>query len=311
MVEPIKIMMIYEKTRGLTEPTLAHGAAAAVHAINAAGGLRSRPLELIDCDTLDDPETAAACGHRAVEEGVVALVGSLSVHSGDFMTTMAQSKIPSIGLIPATAADFTSPAAFPIVGGPPVSLAYLAGALVDQGARKISLVRPDVAAGSALAAFANLGLRRFGLEVSNDVAVPSGVADMAPYLEACPRRRRGRPPRRTRRRRRSARHRRGPSIGCPAPIAERGADETGLVDELGASADRILGSTYFFTLSTKNEATSKFITEMRASGRDDADLSGRHAQDTYAAVLTFAAVAEQLPEVTATALFEKLPSVRG
>ena len=184
MVEPIKIMMIYEKTRGLTEPTLAHGAAAAVHAINAAGGVRSRPLELIDCDTLDDPETAAACGHRAVEEGVVALVGSLSVHSGDFMTTMAQSKIPSIGLIPATAADFTSPAAFPIVGGPPVSLAYLAGALVDQGARKISLVRPDVVAGSALASFANLGLRRFGLEVSNDVAVPSGVADMTPYLEA-------------------------------------------------------------------------------------------------------------------------------
>ena len=28
-------------------------------------------------------------------------------------------------------------------------------------------------------------------------------------------------------------------------------------------------------------------------------------------MLTFAAVAEQLPEVTATALFEKLPSVQG
>ena len=311
MSDPIKLMMIYEKTRGLTEPTLAHGAGAAVKAVNAAGGVKQRPLELIECDTLDDPNTAAACGHKAVSEGVVALVGSLSVHSGEFMPTMAQNRIASVGLIPATPTDFTSPAAFAIVGGPSVSLAFLAGALADQGARKISLVRPDVARGAALRALANQGISRFGLEIVNDVAIPSGVTDTAPYVDA-------------------ARHggadallvalagedgvnfiaaarRADPHL----PIAERGADQAELVAELGRNVDGILGSTYFFTLSTKNDATQKYIKDMKEAGLGDADLAGRHAQDTYAAVLTFAAVAEQLSEVTAPALFDKLPSIRG
>jgi ABC-type branched-subunit amino acid transport system substrate-binding protein len=309
--EPIKIMMIYEKTRGLTHPKLAQGAIAALKAINAAGGIRKRRVELIECDTLDDSKTAAEYGELAVSERVVALVGSLSVHSGDFMPTMARNKIASIGLIPATAADFTSPAAFPIVGGPAVSLAFLAGALADQGAARISLVRPDVAQTAALSVFANKGLSRFELEIANDVAVPPGTADMTSYVNAAC----------------SmdidgllvalagadgvnfitAARRASPRV----KIAERGADLARLVDELGEAADGILGSTYFFTLSTTNRATENFIADMEQAGFVGDDLFGRHVQDTYAAVLAFAAVAEQLPEVSAPAIFDRLPDIQG
>ena len=183
--------------------------------------------------------------------------------------------------------------------------------LADHGARKICLVRPDVARGAALRALADKGIRRVGLEIVNDVAIPSGVADVTPYVEAA---------------------REGGTdallvalagedgvrfiVGVrhadPAlRIAERGADEAALVEELGDAADGILGSTYFFTPSTKNAATTKYVDDMKAAGFDDAALSGRHAQDTYAAVLVFAAVAEQLPEVTAAALFDRLPGIHG
>src|SRR6202008_2865257 len=96
---------------------------------------------------------------------------------------LAQHKIPSIGLEPATAPDFTSPASFPIGGGAPGPFAGLAPAFAASGAKNIVLARQDVPAAAGVAPFVNAGLKRFHLTM-RDVPVPPGAPDMSPYAAA-------------------------------------------------------------------------------------------------------------------------------
>ena len=55
-----------------------NGALVALEEINAAGGIKGRPLELLVRDDKDDPDTALAVDEALAAEGVVALVGHMS-----------------------------------------------------------------------------------------------------------------------------------------------------------------------------------------------------------------------------------------
>ena len=181
---PFKLMSVYESVGPSASPEVPDGAIAAAKAINARGGIRGRPVQIISCDTHADPNIAAGCGREAVSQGVLAMVGDLTIYGNEFMPILAQHKIASIGLEPSTAADFSSPAAFPIAGGAPVVWAGLGAALAETGARKIAVARLSIAAAAPLKQFVNNGLKRFGITVTNDVPVPTGAPDMSPYVAA-------------------------------------------------------------------------------------------------------------------------------
>jgi ABC-type branched-subunit amino acid transport system substrate-binding protein len=180
---PLKLMAVYESTGPSASPEISEGAIAAAKAINAKGGIKGRPVQIIRCDTKADPNVATGCGRTAVSQGVVAMVGNLTIFSNRFMPLLARHKIPSIGLEPATGTDFTSPASFPIGGGAPVQFAGLGAALAEAGAKKIVLARQDIPEAAAVAPFVNAGLKRFHLKM-RDLAVPVGAPDMAPYAAA-------------------------------------------------------------------------------------------------------------------------------
>jgi branched-chain amino acid transport system substrate-binding protein len=59
-----------------------NGAALAVRRINAAGGIKDRPIELLVRDDHDDPDIALAVDRELADLGVVALVGHMSSRSG-------------------------------------------------------------------------------------------------------------------------------------------------------------------------------------------------------------------------------------
>src|SRR5262245_53102293 len=83
---PLKLMTVYEgRGAASASPEIPEGAIAAAKAINAKGGIKGRPVEIIRCDTKNDPNVATECGRRAVSEGVVAMVGNLTIHSNRFM----------------------------------------------------------------------------------------------------------------------------------------------------------------------------------------------------------------------------------
>jgi ABC-type branched-subunit amino acid transport system substrate-binding protein len=182
--EPVKVMTIYEKSAGIPNPEIPDGLKAAAKAFNSADGIGGRPVEVLVCDTANDPNKAAECGRQAVSEGVVALVGTLTTQASSFMPLMEENKIPSIGVVPAGVADFTSAVAFPLYGGSVSTFASLPRYLADDGAKAISQVRPDIAAGAILKTFSNTALKAVGQEIVNDVPVPTDAPDMSTYAQS-------------------------------------------------------------------------------------------------------------------------------
>jgi branched-chain amino acid transport system substrate-binding protein len=298
---PLKLMVVYESVGPSSVPEVREGAMGAAKAINAAGGIDGRPVQVIRCDTKADPNVATECGRRAVREGVVAMVGNITIYGNRFMPLMAQSKIASVGLEPATAADFTSPASFPIGGGAPVQFAGLGAALAAAGAKKIVLARQDIPAAAGVAPFVNAGLKRFHLTM-RDVAVPPGAPDMSPYAAAALQRdtdgivvtqadqdavnfvqavRQANP---------------DVKIALNAPSTDKvnkalGNDAEGLI-ESGA-----------VTIALKNTAEKQYEKDMKAAGYTD--LTG-YRLPAYAAVRLVGTIADGLTNVTAPAVFDAL-----
>ncbi|MPY94430.1 MAG: ABC transporter substrate-binding protein [Acidimicrobiia bacterium] len=77
--EPIKVMtMAPVNTDVPPYPNIPAAAEVYEQWINDQGGINGRPLEVTTCDTRGDVNEGAACARRAVEEGMVAVVGSFT-----------------------------------------------------------------------------------------------------------------------------------------------------------------------------------------------------------------------------------------
>ncbi|TMD98962.1 MAG: hypothetical protein E6I76_03415 [Chloroflexi bacterium] len=82
--------------------------------VNAAGGVNGYKLQLIDCDSGFDPTRAHQCSDRLVNQGILAMVGSLSV-SGEQAEVpyLASRGVPVIGGL-GVPAEFQSPLSYPV-----------------------------------------------------------------------------------------------------------------------------------------------------------------------------------------------------
>lgn len=308
--EPVKVGHIVEASNtALANPDIVQGANAAALLVNENGGIQGRPVEIVECDTANDPNTAAECGRQMVAEGVVALTGVLSVHADQFMPLMEQEQIPSIAHVSAGVPGFTSPASFPLAGGIVSSAPSIAQGLAEQGATAIGLVRPDLAAGAAVRSFVEPGVENEGVPVTSDVAVPEASADLAPFVQA-------------------ALEGGADSIevllsGLDATnfvIAARQADPdillgsistdlAGLQDALGEEIAGIV-TTGSSTCAFDSPACQQADEALEAAGYDPEEASLNRIS-SYSGVITLAKVAEDLPEVTAPAVFAALNELDG
>ncbi len=308
--EPVKVGTIYEGSNTvLANPEIPDGAMAGALLVNQNGGIDGRPVEIVACDTADDPNQAAECGRQMVDEGVVALTGVLSVHASEFMPLMEQEQIPSIAHVSAGVPGFTSPAAFPLGGGIVSSAPNIAQGLVEQGATAIGLVRPDLAAGAAIKGLIEPGTANEGVPIVNDVPVPESSADMAPFVEA--------------------------ALGNGADaievllsgldatnfiIAARQADPNvrlgtlstdiqGLRDALGGDLEGIITSSS--TTCSFDTPACQQADEAIADAGFDPEEAALNRITAYAGVVVLAKVAEDLPELTAPAVWAALNELDG
>ena len=81
----VKLMLITELSGGVTTTELPDGAKAAVKALNNGDGIGGYKATLTVCDTKNDPNTAAACGQKAVDGKYLAVVGSQSTQAGEVL----------------------------------------------------------------------------------------------------------------------------------------------------------------------------------------------------------------------------------
>jgi ABC-type branched-subunit amino acid transport system substrate-binding protein len=305
----VKIMVFYEGTGAAATPEVPEGAIAAADKINSLGGIDGSPIELVECNLGGDPNAARDCGNQAVSEGVVAVVGPVSANAGEYFPILEAAQIPVVGNVPAAAADFTSPASFPLYGGLVSASGGLADVLVSEaGASVISLGRIGIDAGAAIAIFANQALSRNGLAVKNDVSVPIGAPDMATYVAAA-----------------LEGGTNGVLVGLlgqdatnfiialrqaspDTPISATTTDFAAVIEALGDAADGIYVTSFFDNATTNADGYAYYSDAMEAAGFDD--LTGFRT-NSFSAVEAVAEVIAPLPEKTGAALYAALPTVTG
>lgn len=316
--EPVSVMVMYEGSGDVATPEVPEGAQAAADAINRAGGIDGSPIELIECDLANDPNTARECGQQAVDEGVVAVVGPVSANAGEYFPLLEQAHIPVVGNVPASASDFTSPESFPLYGGIVTASAGLADALVSYGgATTVSIARIDLAAAAVIAQFANTALARSDTEVQNDVAIPIGAPDMATYVASV-----------------LQDGTDGVLVGLSgqdatnfiiqlrqtnpdAAIAATTTEFASVVEALGDAADGILVTGFFDDDTTDPEAWQQFVDDLAASGFVDdpedpsADQTGGFRNNSYSAVQAVAEVLSGIDGRTGQALTNALNETEG
>lgn len=139
---PIKVMTwAPEGDTEVSYPGLVSVAQAFAATVNDSGGIGDRPLQVLTCDEGDDPAIAAACARRAVDEDVVAVVGSFSAHSAAYLPVLEAARIPYLGGVALTDLDYRSPMSFPITGGALVRAAAATVLAAERGCTRPVLVR--------------------------------------------------------------------------------------------------------------------------------------------------------------------------
>jgi ABC-type branched-subunit amino acid transport system substrate-binding protein len=307
--DPVKVMVIYEKSAGVANPEIPDGAKAAAKALNKKDGVGGSPVKVLTCDTNNDPNTAAECGRKAVDEGVVALIGVLTPHSAGFMSSMVENKIPSIGVVAAGASDFTSPAAFPITGGLPATAGDLPRFLADDGAKKVSIARIDLAAAAIIPTFAAKTLALVNQTVNNDVPVPQSAPDMSSYVQAA-----------------LANGTDGIVVALSGQdavnfvqaakqadskvkLAVISTEPGAFQDALGDQAAGIIEAPATLPpLSVKTKEGTRYLKEMKAAGYKD---TTGFRLNSWMSMQVLSKIADGLPEVTSAAVYDKLNTTTG
>jgi len=146
----------------LAEPEIATAGKAAVKVVNDNGGVNGHPLQLILCDDQGDPNLNAACGHTAVSDGVVAVVGSLSLYDQNILPILAAANIADISQISVAPQDNTNANSFP-VNTTPTSYAGIGADLSAQGGCKEgSIIVFNIAASLPNVSYIKAGFQEFG-----------------------------------------------------------------------------------------------------------------------------------------------------
>ncbi|MGC9541822.1 ABC transporter substrate-binding protein [Streptomyces sp. UG1] len=150
-----------QDTKATNKPGMPAFAQAYARWVNAQGGIGGRKLKVLTCNDRNDSVAAAKCADRAIDEDVVAVVGSYSQYGDTFLPSLEGAGIPYIGGYGVTNAEFTSPLSYPVNGGQPTLLAGL-GRELARDCGPVALVRPDSIAGDELPPLLNSGLKAGG-----------------------------------------------------------------------------------------------------------------------------------------------------
>jgi len=143
--EPIKVMTVTTlNAAGPTYQNIANTAKAYETYVNARGGIGGRPLEVIVCDEQFDPAVAATCARQAVEENVVAVVGSFTFFAESIVPVIEKSSISWFGpCCPITPSELTSKYSFPIGNQPMYAVGAIQHAIEVDKCEKLNAVIID------------------------------------------------------------------------------------------------------------------------------------------------------------------------
>ncbi|MCD9197702.1 ABC transporter substrate-binding protein [Aeromicrobium wangtongii] len=180
--EPVKVMTITSlNSQGPVYPMIKTTAEAYEKWINSNGGINGRPLETVICDDQGQATQASACARKAVEENVVAAVGSYSFFGDAIVPILEDAGISWFGTCcAATPLELTSDVSFPVGS----SLMYAVGFIQrahEDGCKDINAVVID-GAQSYIEPMEN-AMKAYGMAFKQDpIILPQTSQDDGPYV---------------------------------------------------------------------------------------------------------------------------------
>lgn len=166
-------------------PDVKAGAQAAVDAINKAGGIGGKKIDLIFCNSQSDANKAASCARDAISDKVAAVVGMTDTFSTSVVPVLEAAHIPAIGLEPrGNPIELNSKVSYPFDGGSAGDSVAAAFGLKQAGAKAVVAVSADVPSAVANIALVKKGAELAGIKYAGSVKIPvEGVTDYAPYAQ--------------------------------------------------------------------------------------------------------------------------------
>ena len=148
---PIKVMTVAPVNTNLPPyPNIPAAAEIYGKFINDKGGINGHPVEVITCDDKGDPNEGANCARKAVDEGVVAVVGSFVFDASRIIPVLEDAHIAWFGeCCPLVAQEFASPISFPIGSLLPGQGAGLGFKMAQDGCKAPVIVVLDIPAADA------------------------------------------------------------------------------------------------------------------------------------------------------------------
>jgi ABC-type branched-subunit amino acid transport system substrate-binding protein len=180
--EPIKLMVTGAfDAFGADYSQVPAAAKAAADAIEADGGINGSPIEIIECNQASANE-ASDCARQAVEEGVIATVGTFSSYAADTLPILQEAGIPQVAPYLVGFDDYTSPINYPVMGGTLSAVAGMGAQLADGGASTMNVTYLDIGPGALAADLADVGAEPRDAEVISKTPVPEGTVDFSPVV---------------------------------------------------------------------------------------------------------------------------------
>jgi len=185
-IAPIKIGVIEpENTSYYNAPDELAAARAAVRAVDAAGGIKGRRIEVDFCNSQNDPNATASCARELISDGVVAVDPSIDVQGPQMVEQLRQAGIPVVNETALYPQEFTARNAFLFYGGPEGYVASDVVNAADNGLHKIALVVNQGVPVDTYVAAVKAAAAKVGSEYKGDVLIPmTPVSDYAPYAQA-------------------------------------------------------------------------------------------------------------------------------
>ena len=181
---PVTIGQIIPLTgAALTLTQQGEGLAAAVKYYNDHGGLQGHKINLVQCDTKDDPNVEAQCAQTLVSDGAVAdIAGDASFNPTAVVSTLTAASIPRIGLLSGSTTEYASKISYDLTPGSILLLGGMVVQLIKHGCTKVSMITVDAPSASALPALLNPFATAAGGKIVNFIFVPGTATDYTQYL---------------------------------------------------------------------------------------------------------------------------------
>lgn len=181
---PIKVMVMAPTDNTVfVLPELEVAVNAAARFVNANGGIDGHPIDVLYCNDKNDPNLATKCAQQAINENVVALVGSASFNmSTTVIPMMEKAEIPVINPQMFGPLEGTSPNVFQTSGTFHAAYSAVGKFLGANEVESVAFIHSTSAAAQATVTNVTNSLERSGLTMAADISIPLNSGSVTPAV---------------------------------------------------------------------------------------------------------------------------------